>query len=125
MQKIEAQLNKLISLAEKDQDILAIIIYGSYARGEKYRDIDVCLVLDQKALSKAFDKQLEYSRHENIDINIFQSLPLYIQKRVLKEGIIRHCKEEDALYDIAIKAVKEFELFQPKYQLYLEGVANG
>jgi len=37
MQKIEAQLNKLISLAEKDQDILAIIIYGSYARGEKYR----------------------------------------------------------------------------------------
>jgi len=125
VEKIDAQLQKLISKAEKDSAILAVIIYGSYARGERYRDIDVCLVLDQKSSANAFDKRLEYSEYKNIDVNIFQALPLYIQNRILKEGIIKFCKDEDALYDIAIKAVKEFELFKPKYELYLEGVTHG
>ncbi len=123
--EIEARLEKLISLAVIDKDILAVILYGSFARGEKYRDIDVCLVLNENASAKAFDKRILYSEYKNIDVNIFQELPLYIQKRILKEGIIKHCKEEDILYDLAIKTVKEFELFQPKYLLYLEGVANG
>ena len=125
MKKIEDLLKKLIALVENDKDILAILIYGSYARGEKYRDIDVCLVQDEKSAANAFEKRLEYSRYENLDVNIFQSLPLYIRIRILKEGTIKHCKDENALYDIAIKTVKEFELFQPKYQLYLEGVASG
>jgi predicted nucleotidyltransferase len=125
IEKIDAQLKKLLFKAERDRDVLAVVIYGSYARAEEYRDIDVCLVLDPKASVNAFDKRLEYSEHRNIDANIFQTLPLYIQTRVLKEGIIKLCKDEDALYDIAIKAVKEFELFKPKYELYLEGVANG
>jgi len=125
MKKIEDLLKKLIALAEKDKEILAILIYGSYARGEQYRDIDVCLVLDEKSAEIAFEKRLEYSGYENLDVNIFQSLPLYIRIRILKEGTIKHCKDENALYDIAIKTVKEFELFKPKYQLYLEGVASG
>ena len=125
MEKMEDQLKKLIALAEKDKEILAILIYGSYARGEKYRDIDVCLVLDEKSAEIAFEKRLEYSGYENLDVNIFQSLPLYIRIRILKEGTIKHCKDENALYDIAIKTVKDYELFKPKYQLYLEGVASG
>ncbi len=124
---MEKKLEKLVSKAEEDRDILAFIIYGSYARGEEYRDVDVCLVLypDQKAHVKTFDKLLEYSQYQKIDINIFQILPVYIKIRVLKEGIIKFCKDEDALYDIAIKAVKEFELFRPRYEIYLEGIANG
>lgn len=122
---MERRLNKIISKAEKDRDILAVIIYGSHARGEKFHDIDVCLVLYPKAGVNAFDKRLEYSEYQKIDVNIFQALPLYIQQRVLKEGVIRFCRDEDALYDVAIRAVKEFELFRPKYELYLEGVENG
>ncbi len=125
MTPADDQIKKLLEKAEKDEDILAAIVYGSYARAEEYRDIDVCLVLNQQANTSAFDKRLEYSEHRNIDVNIFQALPLYIQKRIIKEGIIKSCKDEDALYDIAIKTAKEFELFKPKYELYLEGVANG
>ncbi|MBI5252983.1 MAG: nucleotidyltransferase domain-containing protein [Euryarchaeota archaeon] len=122
---MDAQLKKLVSKAGKDSNVLAVIVYGSYVGGGEYRDIDVCLVLDPKAQVNAFEKRLEYSEHKNIDVNIFQTLPLYIQKRILREGIVTLCKDEDTLYDIAIKSVKEFELFKPKYELYLEGVANG
>jgi predicted nucleotidyltransferase len=38
-------IEKLINCAKKDKEILAVIVFGSFARGEKFRDIDVCLVL--------------------------------------------------------------------------------
>ena len=39
------ELNAIVGRAKKDKDILAVIVFGSYARKEAYRDIDVCLVL--------------------------------------------------------------------------------
>lgn len=118
-------IEKLLLKAEKDKDILAVIIYGSYARKEKFKDIDLCLVLFPRTKINAFEKQLEYSEFQNIDASIFQTLPLFIQNRVLKEGIVKHCKNNSLLYDTYIKSIKEFELFEPKYKLCLEGIANG
>ncbi len=117
-------LEDLVKKAERDKDILAVMLFGSYARGEPARDIDVCLVLYPKKISKGFDKRIEYSGTENLDVSVFQDLPLYVRPSVLKEGIVLHCKNEDLLYDIAIKTVKEFELFRPKYEMYLEGILD-
>jgi len=36
--------DQLIEMAEADKDILAAILFGSSARGEVYRDIDIGLV---------------------------------------------------------------------------------
>lgn len=117
-------LEELVKKAERDKDISAVMLFGSYARGEPARDIDVCLVLYPKKISKGFDKRIEYSGIENLDVSVFQDLPLYVRPSVLKEGVVLHCKNEDLLYDIAIKTVKEFELFRPKYEMYLEGVID-
>ncbi|MFB0561374.1 MAG: nucleotidyltransferase domain-containing protein, partial [Candidatus Lokiarchaeia archaeon] len=45
-------LEELVKKAERDKDILAVMLFGSYARGEPARDIDVCLVLYPKKISK-------------------------------------------------------------------------
>jgi hypothetical protein len=45
--------------------------------------------------------------------------------RVLKEGKVVFCRDEDMLYDLAIKTMKEFEDFKPIYYEYLKGVLNG
>ncbi len=73
---------------------------------------------------KSFEKRLEYSDYEDIDVQVFNELPLYIKQRVLKDGKVVHCKNEDLLYDIAIKTVKEYEDFRPRYRMYLERVLN-
>lgn len=125
MEQAEKRLKALLEKVKRDKDILAALVFGSYARGEKYRDIDLCIVLSQTSPVSAFDKKVEYLEYERIDVSVFQELPLYIQQRVLKEGKVRFCRDEDALYDIAIKSVREFELFRPRYEMYLEGVANG
>lgn len=109
---------------EKDPDILAVILYGSYARGEEARDVDLCLILYPDKLKNSLDKRIEYSYHEQVDVQVFQDLPLYIRPRVIKEGIVRHVKDEDLLYDITIETAREFELYRPKYELYLGSIGK-
>ena len=56
------------------------------------------------------------------DIQIFQNLPLYIRVRILKEGKILLCKDENKLYELALLTVKDFEQFKPLYKSYIEHV---
>lgn len=54
------------------------------------------------------------------DLSVFQKLPLYIRQRVLKDGKILLCKNTPLLYDIAFQTIKEFNLYEKGYRLYLE-----
>jgi predicted nucleotidyltransferase len=122
--EIQPILDKLQVEMEKDQDILAIILYGSYARGEEARDVDLCLVLFPDKVDQAFDKRIEYSYYDEIDVQVFQDLPLYIRPRIIKEGKVLHVKDEDLLYDVAIQNAREWELFRPKYEMYLSSIGK-
>ena len=124
MDKVIAQFIKKV---KKDKDILAVAFFGSYARGEKYNDIDICIFLNpgnysSLTLSK---KKLEYSSGEKLDVQVFQQLPVYIQERILKEGKIIYCGDEDALYDLYFSSIREIESFKPMYEDYLAGVVHG
>ncbi len=119
---------KIIEKAKKDKDILAVSIFGSFARGEKNRDIDVCLILKQGVKNSLLmsKKKLEYLSEfsDKFDIKVFQQLPLYIRHRVLKEGKLVFCVNDDQLYDLAYINAKEYEDFKPLYKSYLEGVKH-
>ena len=122
----------LVEKARQDQDVLAVIVFGSCVRGNDgpFSDLDICLVLQPKDhdnldLSR---KRLEYLKCASIpdlDVQIYQQLPLYIRKRILKEGKILFCRDEDALYEVAFRTVQEFEDFKRIYYGYLEEVARG
>jgi len=120
-------LKTLIREVEKDERMVAVILFGSFARGENFRDIDVCLVLKKKPENLEMSRiRLEYlSKFPALDIQIFQQLPIYIRARILREGKVIYCKDEDLLYDIAILTIKEFEDFKHVYKEYLEGVLHG
>jgi hypothetical protein len=68
-------------------------------------------------------KRWEYLRFD-LDIKIFQQLPLYVRRRVLKEGIVLLVKDEDQLYELAFRTAKEFEDFKHIYRDYLEAIAR-
>jgi predicted nucleotidyltransferase len=122
--KVQAILSKLQVKMEEDPDILAVILYGSYARGEEARDVDLCLVLFPDKARKGLDKRIEYSYYDMIDVQVFQDLPLYMRPRIIKEGKLLHVKDEDLLYDVAIETAKEYELYRPKYEMYLDSIAK-
>lgn len=121
-------LDKLLLKAGQDTDVLAVVLFGSAARGEEHSlsDIDICMVLlpnkhDPAALSH---KRLEYLSICDFDIHIYQQLPIYLRHRIIKEGKVLFCRNEDMLYDIAFKAAQEFEDYKHIYHEYLEKVAR-
>lgn len=118
----------IIEKARKDTSVLAIAIFGSYARGEPYRDIDICIFLVPGKFTalELSEKKLEYApASEKYDVQIFQQLPLYIRKRILKDGKILYCRDEDLLYDAYFGTLRDYIHFEPIYEGYLEAVAHG
>ncbi len=128
MTGLPLEIQNIIATAKKDKDVLAVAFFGSYARGEKYRDIDICIFLQPKNYSdlELSKKKFKYaSENEKYDLEVFQQLPLYIQIRVIKEAKMIHCKDQDAFYDLYFDTERQYEHFQPVYESYLEGVESG
>lgn len=83
----------LLKELEKIKDeVMGILIYGSYARSEECdrSDIDVCVVAgynDKKRLKELFRKLLQIiGRDKRYDIKIFEYLPLYMKIKIIEEG---------------------------------------
>ena len=124
--KEQARLEKLLTKARQDEEVLAVFLFGSAAREEQtdLSDIDLCLVLVPKitpieptALSR---KRLDYLKDFTFDVQIFQQLPIYVRRRVLKEGRILFIRDEALLYELAFHTAQAFEDFKPIYLSYLE-----
>jgi predicted nucleotidyltransferase len=118
----------ILNKARKDADVVAVFLFGSRARGESVpgSDIDVCLVLRPGNYSPIIlhKKRLSYLKEGDADVYIFSQLPLYIRRRVLKEGKILLCQDEDLLYEIAFRTAQAFEDFRHLYYGYLEELAH-
>lgn len=109
----------------KDKEVVAVLLFGSHARNEEYKDIDICVFLDKKYSNLHMSrKRLEYSSlfSNKYDVHVFQQLPVYIRKRILKDGKIIVCKNEDLLYEIAFATIKEFNTYSKIYYNYLESM---
>jgi len=124
-----SQVDRLLHRAASDSDVLAVMLFGSVARGEASTrsDLDVCLVLrgPQRTRHELAAKRLAYLGEVDLDVHVFQALPLYIRTRVLKEGRVLFCRDEDALYEVAFVTIRAFERFKRTYRAYLEEVAHG
>ncbi len=122
-------IDSLIEYSKYDADILAVMLFGSLARDEnsKDSDIDICLVLKPTNYTALIlsQKKLQYLKEfSDIDVQIYQQVPLYIRKRILKEGKILYCADEDTLYNVAFKTIQEFEDYKHIYTDYLKEVGS-
>jgi predicted nucleotidyltransferase len=122
-------LARIVARAAADPDILAVILFGSRARGEAGpgSDVDVCLVLASTRPSdvEAGRKRLEYLSLADVDVAVLQQLPLHIRSRVLKEGRVLFARDEDALYALAARTARRYDAFRHIQRLYLDEVARG
>ncbi|MCF7875978.1 nucleotidyltransferase domain-containing protein [Candidatus Bipolaricaulota bacterium] len=134
------KLEKILSRAKSDEDILAVMLYGSQVRKTQEEtsgsDLDICLILDrrenrnerpERTVSPS-RKRLDYLSEidpQMVDLQIFQQLPIYIRKQILEEGQLEYCVDKDRLYDLAYRTIQEYEDFAPRMREYLEKVKNG
>ncbi len=124
---MDLQFDKILEKIKKDKEVIAAALFGSSLKG-KGRDIDLCIFLGKKINNKeATKKRIALSGQfgDKFDINIFQQLPIYVRIRIIKEGKIIFCRDEDRLYEIAFDTVKEFDSYKNLYEMYLSEVKNG
>jgi hypothetical protein len=107
--------------------VCAVILFGSVAKGvsDSLSDVDVCIMLNDKSeLLTMSLKKPEYLSLVDYDVSIFQQLPLYIRQRVIEEGKVVFCRNEERVYELVSRTIKEFEDFKPIYYGYLEGILH-
>jgi hypothetical protein len=121
-------LDRLVERAKDDPEVLAVLLFGSRARGtaSSGSDVDVCLVLMAEPQSDlaAARTRLQYLAGADLDLVLFQQLPLHIRSRVLKEGRVLFVRDEDALYALAARTVRAWEGFRHIHRQYLDHVAR-
>ena len=125
----EVTVTRLVARAREDPDILAVLLFGSRAHGTATptSDHDVCLVLAHPPRPglDATEKRLQYLALGDLDVVVFQQLPLHIRSRVLRAGRVLFARDEDALYAVAVLTAKAFEDFRHIHRAYLDAVARG
>ncbi len=116
----EEALKELFEFVENDSEILAVVIFGSYARKEPFHDINICLF--SKFIPTSVDLERQYLLHfaECLDIHFFDELPLYIQIEVCRDGIIRINKDYDKLCDIYFATFRSYDSFYPRLRMIID-----
>ena len=123
------QLERFVEIAARDASILAVFLFGSRARGDEHEasDIDVCLVLKSERQSelRLSEKKHEYLSQFNLDVQVFQQLPLFMRHRILRDGRVLFARDEDLLYEKAFRTAQQYEDFRHRHEAYLQEVASG
>ncbi len=79
---------------------LAVILFGSFARGEETErsDVDVCIVAGKRErIKEVWDRILESGLTGRYDVKIFELLPLKLKIEVIRDGKVVFCRDRDEL----------------------------
>lgn len=124
MDEVQGILSSLVNMAAKDKQVVAVLIFGSYARKEPtFRDVDIgILVRDNSNASGIllrYNKELSAHEH-GIDICIINSMPLNIQSIIFNEGVPIYIKDKQELYTYSADLITRWSDFKPTYELAIE-----
>jgi hypothetical protein len=90
------------ALKPLEKNSFAVLLYGSAAKNESHEksDIDVCVIAGEKKKLLFKETNILMSKHSELDIKLFEELPLYIKKDVIQEGILLYCKNKQELEEL-------------------------
>ncbi|HLC88709.1 MAG TPA: nucleotidyltransferase domain-containing protein [Candidatus Nanoarchaeia archaeon] len=104
-----------------------IILFGSMVnkRNTPLSDVDVAVYYDGNKKER-FKFRIEASGNlpDKVDLQIFQDLPLYIQKEVIA-GRILYYDNYQFIFNEFMRIIKDFDSFEKYYQEYLNGLKEG
>ncbi len=125
MIKDEFEIKKLVLQRLNELKLFSkvkfVILFGSVSKGKSnpLSDIDICVSLSSSSKERLKARiKLLGNLPEKYDIQIFEDLPLYIQKEVLS-GNLLYCKNKKNLVQLALKVIQEYDDFKPIYDFYL------
>ncbi len=120
MKKINEVVEKIKKLG--GDKVKFIILYGSQSTNKQtpMSDIDIAVYHDAtKEQRFKFRMKILGRVNDKYDIQIFQDLPLYIRKDVIK-GELLYSSDKQFTHNIARKTYQAFEDFKKRYYDYIK-----
>ncbi len=118
---IQKIVQKILKLDTKKK-VKFIVLFGSVARGEHtpLSDIDFAVYYDGKVDERfRFRIKLLGLLPDRADVQMFQDLPLAVQKEVIK-GKVVYSNNFQFVFDSFMNVIKEFSTFEKYYNRALE-----
>lgn len=110
------EISNLIEIIEEIPQVIAIIIFGSYAKGnhKSISDIDIAVILENPSIELEAEVGSLYS--SKIDLVLFHKLPLYIKYEVFKYGEKLFCKDYNKLLEIEREVLRKYLEMSSMYE---------
>ena len=119
-QRLRSIVNRILEIG--GDKILFIALFGSraegYSRASSDYDVAIYYEGDKKERYEFLFKVLG-KMDDDIDVKIFQDLPLVLKSKILSHGVMLYVRDYDDLLRIANKVRWEYEDFRPRLKLIL------
>ncbi|MCL4391579.1 nucleotidyltransferase domain-containing protein [Candidatus Parvarchaeota archaeon] len=115
-------IDSLISQSKKTKGVVAVVLFGSYAKSKEtpISDIDLCII--DNVISKKDKNNLYAKSTDKVQVSIFSDLPVAVKFRVLKEGKDLFVADEEKLDSIRADTLMEFMDFRHVLDYYYKKV---
>lgn len=109
-------LSNIIETIKAHPDVVAIYLFGSYAKGDQHpmSDVDIAVILDKFTPESEADIGSLIS--QEIDVVLFHRLPLQIKFEVFKHGKELFVRDEERLAEIKFQVMREYLDTSPMYR---------
>lgn len=106
--KVNAQLEKVLNQIKTYPSVIAIYLFGSFAKGSQnpISDIDIAVIIEEKDRDAETEIGCLYSDY--FDVVLFHKLPLYIQFEVFSSGRELFVRDEGRLQEIKEKVLMDY-----------------
>ncbi len=115
-------IDSLISQSKKTKGVVAVVLFGSYAKSKEtpISDIDLCII--DNVISKKDKNNLYAKSTDKVQVSIFSDLPVAVKFRVLKEGKDLFVADEEKLDAIRADTLMDFMDFRHALDYYYKKV---
>lgn len=105
-------IEKIVEDLKNYKEVIAIILFGSYAKGKEkpISDIDIAVIAD------GLEEEISCYSSRLIEVVPFFRLPLYIQFEVLKYGKVLYVGNEEKFMEVKRKVLRDYLEMAPSYE---------
>ncbi|MGB9721558.1 MAG: type VII toxin-antitoxin system MntA family adenylyltransferase antitoxin [bacterium] len=125
--EIRTEIIEILKKRLENEPLLFVYLFGSFAIGSSFNDVDVAVFVDTKKLSSKplLDYELELEQRLSdtlkgykVDVRVLNEAPLSFRYQVIKTGLPIIIYDEDAMVDfetLTYSLYFDFALFRKAY----------
>lgn len=122
MRNLPSEAQRVVQELQKHPKVVAVFLFGSWARGETTPLSDVDLAVLLREPTPADEVEVGSLGGPRVDVVLFHRLPLHVQHEVLREGKELFVRDRAFLEEVYARTVHRYLEMSPLYRALTQEV---